>query len=559
MAQNILALFADDITHAQHIPLIQIKEKNVMSCAKILSKVSVLLITSGFMSLGLASSEVGGNNPLDGERSGGSGLHATKATQANYNDLFERLYSTENPTKELTTEERDAVNHEFSSFFQKYQNEGELVSAMKYVEWSLGKSIFNKEEKKPAWHSQFYQFIKENSPIISSTEDPPLTQRATNLKRLRDQPALITPRMTLPDFTIPDIENLKSSVMQDVIGQDEAVSSITMNICDHFVALKMNQYIQEHPDEAREKGWATISKRNMLVIGESGSGKTKTFEVIDHYFNQNNTGIKIIKLNTSGLVASGYKGGYTPTAIGDIVLNTALALSKKTIHNVTSAEIESALKGIVLILDEFDKLRISGNDDSGVTNSKVQNELLPYIDEYGKELSVEREISSGKNKTFKVNTKDILFICMGAFAELTLEKNEECVITTSEIIRYGFLPEIVGRLPIIATYQPHTTDSLTRILKESRNSQVAQARTLLSAPYYNITLEFTNSAYEAIAEIAMKSKTGARSLSPIVQEIIRHIKTNKHLYQGTTLTITREIVKKYAPKTPKRIQPSYIL
>jgi ATP-dependent Clp protease ATP-binding subunit ClpX len=180
----------------------------------------------------------------------------------------------------------------------------------------------------------------------------------------------------------------------------------------------------------------------------------------------------------------------------------------------------------------------------------VQNELLPYIDEYGKELSVEREISSGKNKTFKVNTKDILFICMGAFAELTLEKNEECVITTSEIIRYGFLPEIVGRLPIIATYQPHTTDSLTRILKESRNSQVAQARTLLSAPYYNITLEFTNSAYEAIAEIAMKSKTGARSLSPIVQEIIRHIKTNKHLYQGTTLTITREIVKNTHQKRP---------
>ena len=90
MAQNKLALFADDITHAQHIPLIQIKEKNVMSCAEILSKVSVLLMTSGFMSLGFAGSGVGGNDPLDGERSGGSGLHATKATQANYNELFER-------------------------------------------------------------------------------------------------------------------------------------------------------------------------------------------------------------------------------------------------------------------------------------------------------------------------------------------------------------------------------------------------------------------------------------------------------------------------------------
>ena len=437
-----------------------------MSCTKIFSKASALLVTSSFLSLGFASSEVGGKDLIDGEPAGGSGLRST-------------------------------------------------------------------------------------------IEDPPLTRPAVKRKKLRDQPPLKTSRITLPDFTIPDTGSLENYVMRDVIGQDEAVSSITMNICDHFVALKMNQYIQDHPEEAREKGWVTISKKNMLVIGESGSGKTKTFEIIDQYFQENNTGIKIVKFNTSGLVSSGYKGGYTLNAMGDIILNAALALSKKDITNVTDAEIECSLKGIVIVIDEFDKIRFSGSDDSGVTNIKVQNELLPYIDEYGKQLTVDKEIAPGQNRTFRINTKNILFTCMGAFAELTSEKQEECVITTEEIVRYGFLPEIVGRLPIITTYQPHTIQSLTRILKESRGSQVAQALTLLASPFYNITLEFTDRAHEEIAEIALKSKTGARSLAPILQEIIKHIKRDKTQYQGKTLTITREIVKKYAPKKPKRIQLSY--
>ncbi len=505
-----------------------------MSCTKIFSKISVLLMTSSLMNFGFASSESGGKDPLDGEGSGDSGLHIVKATQANYNELFERLYNTDNPTKKLTLEESEAINNEFSTFFRKYQNEDELGSAIKYTEWSLIKSIFNKEERKPAWHSQFYQFIRESSIIkkSSTTEDASLTQTVTKVKKLRDQPPLKTPLYNHLDLTIPDEEILRAHALRDVIDQDEAVSSLTMDICDHFVALRRNKYIHENPAEATEKGWVTIPKKNILVIGESGSGKTKTFEVIAQHFKETNAGIKIIKLNTSGLVASGYRGGYNPTEIGNKLLDAALEILGQDIQDVTDADIEDALQHVIVLLDEFDKIRITGNDDSGVTNSKVQNELLPYFDEYGKELLVEREVGHSKKRTVTINTKDVLFACMGAFSGLKeRSQDEEYVVSTSEIINYGFLPEIVSRLPIMTTFKPHTKESLIRILKESRNSQIAQALTLLSDPSYNIMLNFDEKSYEAIAKKAITLKIGARSLVPIVDGIVKHIKRNKKQYQ----------------------------
>lgn len=534
-----------DIIHAQHIPLIQIKEKNVMSCTKIFSKASVLLMTSSLMSLGFGSSEGGGKDPLDGERSGDSGLHIIKATQANYNELFGRLYNTDNPTTSLTSEEFARTHLEFHTFFTAYPTETKEESAAKYLTWTLAELICNDESKTPAWKDYFYYFIINKDKMMSALE-------------LRDQSALTTPLSDNLDIIVPDEEILRAHALRDVIGQDEAVSSLTMDICDHFVALRRNKYIHENPAEATEKGWVTIPKKNILVIGESGSGKTKTFEVIAQHFKETNAGIKIIKLNTSGLVASGYRGGYNPTEIGNKLLDAALEILGQDIQDVTDMDIEDALQHVIVLLDEFDKIRITGNDDSGVTNSKVQNELLPYFDEYGKELLVEREVGHSKKRTVTINTKDVLFACMGAFSGLKeRSQDEEYVVSTSEIINYGFLPEIVSRLPIMTTFKPHTKESLIRILKESRNSQIAQALTLLSDPSYNIMLKFDEKSYEAIAKKAITLKIGARSLVPIVDGIVKHIKRNKKQYQGTTLTITDKMVEQHAPKAPKQRQLSY--
>lgn len=310
---------------------------------------------------------------------------------------------------------------------------------------------------------------------------------------------------------------IKAHLDQYVIGQDEAKKTLSVAVYNHYKRLRQNK-----------KSDVEIQKSNILMIGSTGSGKTYLAQSLAKFL-----GVPFAIADATTLTEAGY--------VGEDVENILLTLLQNADFDNKLAE-----KGIIYI-DEIDKLSRKSENMSttrDVGGEGVQQSLLKII-----EGTVSRVPLSGGRKhpqaeCVDIDTSNILFICGGAFSGLEkiieqrnnkgksigfnadIEKQNEKLFNFADVqqhdlVKFGMMPELIGRLPIITTLNPLSEDDLVRILTEPKNALTKQYQELLAMD--GVKLEFEIDALKRIAELAIKKEIGARGLRSIIEKSMQNV------------------------------------
>lgn len=310
---------------------------------------------------------------------------------------------------------------------------------------------------------------------------------------------------------------IKEHLDQYVIGQDDAKMTLAVAVYNHY--KRINQ---------KKKSDVEIQKSNILMIGSTGSGKTYLAQSLAKFL-----GVPFAIADATTLTQAGY--------VGDDVENMLLTLLQNADYDS-----ELAQKGIIYI-DEIDKIGRKGENKSitrDVSGEGVQQALLKILEGTVSKVPLSGGRKHPQEECVKIDTSNILFICGGAFeglekiinkktysksigfnADIHTAKDDKAFdiseVQQYDLVKFGLMPELIGRLPIVTTLKPLSEDDLIKILTEPKNALIKQYQELLSMD--NVKLEFEESALHRIAELAVKKEIGARGLRSIIEKAMQKV------------------------------------
>ncbi|MBQ2527119.1 MAG: ATP-dependent Clp protease ATP-binding subunit ClpX [Spirochaetales bacterium] len=352
---------------------------------------------------------------------------------------------------------------------------------------------------------------------------------------------------TLPD-KLPTPHELKEYLDQYVIGQDQAKKILSVAVYNHYKRVKFEK-------ELEDKENVSLDKSNILMMGPTGTGKTLLARTL-----ATRLSVPFAIADATTITEAGY--------VGEDVENILLKLIQAADDDISAAE-----HGIIF-LDEVDKIAKKGENVSitrDVSGEGVQQALLKIIEGTVASVPPQGGRKHPNQEMLKIDTRNILFICGGAFVGLDriIEKRMDTSsmgfgknvgdsrdkdlatlysnVLPDDLIKFGLIPEFIGRLPIhVALNELHVED-LERILTEPKNSIIRQYQATMKLD--NVELEFTKEAIHSIAQTAYDQKTGARGLRSIVETIMTDIMYDVPSYSDVAKIVIEEstVTKKTKP------------